>query len=504
MPRDVQPSSAIARRARRSAAAVSVVLLLIATGGAERAFAGALPKAVAISTGSGHACALLSNATVKCWGANVSGELGDGTRTRRLTAVAVAGLAGATSVSASPSVATSCAALADGTVECWGDNRLGQLGDGTTTSRSLPVAVRGLTGAVAVSAGGESTCALRADHTVACWGDNSRGQLGNGTRVSSPTPVAVPGLDDITAISTGELQACALHAGGTVSCWGWRGRLGPVEKAGDQLVPALVPGLSDVVSVSGDPWQPCAVTAQGVAECWGAASPPAVVRGFADVKAFSFSEDGQQTEHSCALIAGGTVRCQSPNPYSGQIGSGLNQTTRVVTVSGLHGVTAIGTSSFYTCALLAGGGVKCWGANDTGQLGDGTTETRFRPVAVRGIGKPATGRAELGVFAGSWAGHERGLRITPSGRARMVVYLGCCTHLINLSFRLSRVRGTYSSARARARVTSVHVFAKGFFRRSRPPHVGQTGTLRLERGIITEPFLREPYCDEANVGRCGA
>ena len=110
-----------------------------------------------------------------------------------------------------------------------GGQSVGQLGDGTTTSRSTPVAVQGLTGAVAVSAGGSSACALRVDHTVVCWGDNAEGELGNGTRVSSPTPVAVPGLNDITAVSVGDQHACALHANGTVSCWGWSGRLGPIE-----------------------------------------------------------------------------------------------------------------------------------------------------------------------------------------------------------------------------------------------------------------------------------
>jgi hypothetical protein len=85
----------------------------------------------------------------------------------------------------------------------------------------------------------------------------------------------------------------------------------------------------------------------------------------------------------------------------------------------------------------------------------------------------------------------------------MVVYLGCCTHVINLSFRLSRVRGTYSVAHARARITHVHVFTRGILHPG-PPHVGQVGTLRLKRGIITEPFLGGIYCDEAQQGNCGA
>jgi hypothetical protein len=155
--------------------------------------------------------------------------------------------------------------------------------------------------------------------------------------------------------------------------------------------------------------------------------------------------------------------------------------------------------------VAAAGIVKCWGINNSGQLGDGTTETRFRPVSVRGIPRPATGRAALDVFAGLWGGHERRLRITRGGRGRMVVYLGCCTHVINLSFRLSRVRGTYTHARARARITRVHVFAKDLFPRG-GPRVGQTRTLRLDRGVINEPFLGGIYCDDARAQQsyCGA
>jgi hypothetical protein len=461
------------------------------------------PHATAVSTSGGHACALLSDATVKCWGANQMGQLGDGTHTRRLTAVAVPGLAGATSVSAGGGM--TCAVLADGSVRCWGANDLGQLGDGTMTDRSAPVAVQGLTGAVAVSAGSLSSCAVLADHTVACWGDNARGELGNGTRVSSPAPVLVAGLTDITAVGVGDQHVCALHAGGTVSCWGWSSSLGPVEDAGDLLTPTLVPHVTDAVAVSGEPYHACAVTARGVAECWPKSMSPKVVPGFAGVRAFSFAEDGQQTDHSCAIVAAGTVKCQSPYAYMGQTGIGLSLTRNVVTVPGLHGATSISAASFDTCAVVAGGVVTCWGANDQGQLGDGTKETRFRPVSVRGIDQPATGRAALDVFAGRWGGHERNLRITPAGRATMVVYLGCCDHIVNLSFQLSHVRGTYAKATARARITHVHVFDKDYFRNGRP-RVGLTGTIKLDNGLLTDPFFKDLYCDDAQAMQhaCGA
>jgi hypothetical protein len=151
----------------------------------------------------------------------------------------------------------------------------------------------------------------------------------------------------------------------------------------------------------------------------------------------------------------------------------------------------------------AGGGIRCWGANGSWNLGDGTTQTRFRPVAVRGIDKPASGRPGLDVFGGLWGGHVRTLRITRNGRAKMDIHLGCCIHVIDLSFRLSRVRGTYSTARARARITRVRVFARHELGPN-VPHVGQIGTLRLKRGIITEPFLGWDFCDDANAGKCGA
>jgi hypothetical protein len=321
--------------------------------------------------------------------------------------------------------------------------------------------------------------------------------------VSSATPVAVPGLTDATAVSVHDQHACALHANGTVSCWGWSGRLGPVEDAGDLLSPTLVPNLMDAVSVSAGPYRPCALTARGVAECWNSYSPPKVVRGFSGVTAFTSTLDGQQTEHSCAITSSGAVKCQSPNPYMGQVGIGLTLTKRVVTVPGLRGVTSISASSFYTCAVPADGSVRCWGANDSGNLGDGTTLTRFRPVAVRGIDKPATGRAGLDVFSGLWGGHTRSLRITRTGRARLRFSLGCCNRVIDLSFRLSRPRGTYSNARARARVTRVRVFDRQALG-GHVPRVGQVGTVRLKRGIVTEPFLGLNYCDEASAGKCGA
>ena len=120
------------------------------------------------------------------------------------------------SLSASISGHHTCVLSGDGSVRCWGHNDTGQLGDGTTTDRLTPVAVSGLTGAVALAAGGSHTCALRANGTMRCWGNNGFGQLGDGTTTNRLTPVAVGGLTDAVALAPSGFHTCALRVDGSV------------------------------------------------------------------------------------------------------------------------------------------------------------------------------------------------------------------------------------------------------------------------------------------------
>lgn len=115
-----------------------------------------------------------------------------------------------------------CARLADDTVRCWGDNASGQLGDGTTTQRPAPTEVKGLSasGGGGLALGASHSCAILADATVTCWGDNARGQLGDGTGASRPTPAPVPGLQGVRAITARGDHTCAHLEGGGVRCWG--------------------------------------------------------------------------------------------------------------------------------------------------------------------------------------------------------------------------------------------------------------------------------------------
>jgi alpha-tubulin suppressor-like RCC1 family protein len=136
---------------------------------------------------------LLADTSIKCWGYNASGQLGNYTTDNSNTAVTLGfEITGATSVSAGR--AHSCALFADTTVKCWGNNDYGQLGNGTNTRFLFPTLTSGLTGATAISAGYFHSCALFADSTVKCWGYNVYGGLGNGTNTDSNTPVSVIGL----------------------------------------------------------------------------------------------------------------------------------------------------------------------------------------------------------------------------------------------------------------------------------------------------------------------
>jgi len=350
-------------------------------------------SATAVSTAEDHACARFADGTVRCWGKNDQGQLGDGTRTSRLTPVAVRGLSGVIEVSAG--FGFTCAVVdaggGSGPVKCWGAPSNWR-GVGPSHGTLVPVAIGGITDAIAVSSGIGIACALLSDRTVECWGDNSRGELGDGTRASSSTPVLVPGLSGVQAISAGDTTVCVvMQSTGAVRCWGSAGYVAP-DVPLDTLTPTAVPGVSGAVSVTASPYNACALLQAGTVDCWAMSShpfTPAAVPGLSGVKVFAFSFDGQQTEHTCVLFAGGSVACRSPDPYAGQDGNGSTSTNgdKLVAVRGLHDATTISAADFYTCAVRSAGSVECWGSNEYGQLGNGTTTNSSTPVAVgsRGV-----------------------------------------------------------------------------------------------------------------------
>jgi alpha-tubulin suppressor-like RCC1 family protein len=358
-------------------------------------------------------CALTTGGGVKCWGNNAAGQLGDGTTTNKTTPVNVSGLTSGI-VQVSVGARHACALTTSGGVKCWGDNSAGRLGDGTTTNRTTPVDVSGLTSGVAwVSAGGEHTCAVTTGGGAKCWGENSAGRLGDGTAIDRTTPVNVSSLTSgVAQISAGGFHTCALTTGGGVKCWGSRSisQLGigdPPFPAGCTTSPAQcttpvdVTGLtSGVAQISAGDFHTCALTTGGGAKCWGShvngqlgigdppfpagcSTSPARCTTPVDVTGLTsgVAQISAGFSHTCALTTGGGAKCWG-NPSTGQLGIGdppfpagcstsPARCTTPMDVSGLtSGVAQIWTGR-HTCALTTGGGAKCWGSHSSGQLGIG-------------------------------------------------------------------------------------------------------------------------------------
>ncbi len=322
--------------------------------------------AAEVSGGTFHSCALMTGGEVKCWGLNVSGQLGDGLAcgSECTTPVDVSGLTSGVAAVAAGGRHT-CALTTTGGVKCWGENGSGQLGDGTTTDRTTPVDVTGLASGVAAIAGAiDYTCALSEVGGVRCWGSNLYGALGCGATcdLSSPVQDVVGLTSGITAVAAGGAHACALTMAGTVQCWGRnvRGGLGDGTTT-DRAMPVHVCEVFDEIS------QVCTQTLSGVA---------ALTAGGSDFTG----------GHTCALTMTGGVQCWGRND-DGQLGDGTTtDRTNLGDVTSLaNGVVAVAAGHSHTCALTTDGGVQCWGANEDGRLGDGTTTDRTTPVAVSGL-----------------------------------------------------------------------------------------------------------------------
>lgn len=347
------------------------------------------PKAAA---GALHSFTLRGDSVLWAWGDNVFGQLGDGTTVDRALPVISGGMAGVKSVSGGD--AHSLAARDDGKVFAWGNNGSGRLGDGTTTNRFVPTEVPNFT-ALEVAAGASHSLALRSDGTVWAWGYNGNGQIGDGTMTQRLTPTQTNGLTGITAISTRSSTSFAVKGDGTL--WGWGAN--PNAQIGDgtttgRTAPVQVTGITTATAVAAGHFHTLALLSDGTVRGWGynfdgqvgdgtnvQRTTPAVVAGLTSVVHIAAGQS-----HSLALTVDGTVWSWGGNTY-GALGDGtLVKRNTPAAVTGLPAIAEIAAGNHHSLAVGVDGSVWAWGRNADGELGDGTTTSRTTPVQIAGPG----------------------------------------------------------------------------------------------------------------------
>jgi len=377
-----------------------------------------------IAAGDTHTVALRSDGTVWTWGANGSGQLGDGTTTNHNTPVQVKNLSNVQAIAVGESF--SMALRNDGTVWAWGRNIQGQLGIGTICScvrptpinscgnlwRAAPVQVSGLSNIIAIASGGRHTVALRDDGTVWAWGNNQDGQLGDGTTINRHAPVQVNGLSNITAVAAGQSHTIALRNDNTAWAWGNNhlGQLGigticscvhpaPVNSCGNLhlTTPVRVKGLDNVTAVVAGADFCIALRNDGTMWSWGGYQ-------LGQLGVMPYSRDNtiptQTNEHlqnitaissglffTMALRDDGTVWAWGANG-NGQLGDGHSHASTAFPrrVNRITNITSISAGMHHSLALCGDGMVWAWGYNRFGQLGNGNDAMNTRVIPVQVLG----------------------------------------------------------------------------------------------------------------------
>jgi len=306
-----------------------------------------------IAAGDRHACALTSENLAYCWGDNSLGQLGDGTTQHRMAPVAVAG--GHKFIQISGGYNYTCAVTPEFKAFCWGQNTYGKLGDGTTGTRLLPAAVQGNHSFRQIDAGRFHTCAVTTTNVAYCWGLNSNGRLGDGsTATRQLRPMPVVGDLKFRSISAGTDHTCALTPTNRPFCWG-RNNSGQ---------------LGDGTTV--DKWAPRHVS---------------IRRTFIQIEAGTL--DRFSTTHTCGVTTMNEAFCWGQN-QAGQLGNGFtNRAIRPTAVAGSLTWKGVAVGGDHNCGLTTANLAYCWGYNYYGQLGDGSERgvnapTRLSPYPVTG------------------------------------------------------------------------------------------------------------------------
>ena len=379
-------------------------------------------KAVQISVGYNFACAVLTDGKVTCWGSDSNGQLGNGAPSADVVAppAPVTLPSPGTAVSVSAGYSHACALLTDGKVTCWGAYSNGQLGNGAASADVItppsPITLPSPGTAIAISAGDFHTCAVLAGGDVTCWGSGLSGALGNGSSGIvdvPPAPVSLPGGAAAVGVSAGPFVSCALLAAGDISCWGNGGHhmlgTGSLVNAMTPSPVVTLPGGREASAVAVGSHSVCAAVGAGIS-CWGddrygeagvgeangdntLPSDPIDLPGVnpgAEIVAF--------TSGTCSRQSGGKVRCWGIDD-DGQRGLGTSDAEAhdapsgtAVTLPGVNSASSIDAGNEHVCAIQTDGSLACWGLDQMGQVGNGAGSSAA-VLAPEAIALPSPGTA---------------------------------------------------------------------------------------------------------------
>lgn len=341
----------------------------------------------AISAGTDFCLAMRNDGSVWSWGANASGQLGNGSAggvlgTAPGPVLLPAGVA-ATGISAGSTHAL--AIDGNGSVWGWGENSTGALGDGTTTPAVRPVQALNLSGAVAVAAGQKFSMALLLDGAVCAWGDNSFGQAGVGTGKIHTTPVQVNNLSEVSMPVAGDTFSAAIRTDGAVWTWGGNAsaELGTgAASAMPRVLPAKVAAPSAITQLSANGRSILALKSDGTIWGWGDNTFAQFGNGTANAGGGPVQNStlsgmiGVSCGLTCLAVKNdGSVWGWGYN-YFGQTGNGVPGPSTLVTKpfrnTTLSSVSAVASGETFSLALTTLGTVWAWGDNGSGQMGIGS------------------------------------------------------------------------------------------------------------------------------------
>lgn len=350
----------------------------------------------AVGSGAAFACALNEGGRISCFGSNSSGQLGDGTTTTRTTPTPIIGdIADFTALSVGSTHA--CAIRADGSLYCWGANNRGQIGDNTTNNAVTPTLVSAGPW-LAVAAGTEFTCGVRMDHTLACWGLNTSRQLGDGTTTQRLVPTSESTMAmNWAAVGAGNAFACATKMDGTRHCWGTNS----VGQGADGTTTGIVnPKACDMetdwgTTIDLGETSGCAQKKTGALFCWGDGSSGQTGLPGDESPKLAAAQVGQEIDwiaissgfrFTCGIRQSGELLCWGANARAAAGMGYVSDRFDPTPVTADNDWVSVDVQLDHGCGIRAGGNLYCWGRNVFGHLGDGTSQTRVNPAQI-GAGK---------------------------------------------------------------------------------------------------------------------